>query len=97
GKRVPNLHHLDGLYLVADAKHRQFAAKTISTAFLRARRISELIWERNPPSFHEIRSLSARLYTDEKGRDYAQKLLGHKSATMTDKYRDVRGAEWMEV
>ncbi|MGX8939594.1 phage integrase Arm DNA-binding domain-containing protein [Symbiopectobacterium sp. Eva_TO] len=84
-------------HIVADAKYKQFAAKTISSAFREARKASGLIWERNPPSFHEIRSLSARLYTDEKGRDYAQKLLGHKSATMTDKYRDVRGAEWMEV
>ncbi|WP_083764713.1 tyrosine-type recombinase/integrase [Sodalis glossinidius] len=56
-----------------------------------------LTWERNPPPFHEIRSLAARLYTDEKGRDYAQKLLGHKSSEMTDKYRDVRGSEWAEI
>ncbi|MGL9722007.1 phage integrase Arm DNA-binding domain-containing protein [Symbiopectobacterium sp.] len=84
-------------HIVADAKHQQFAAKTVSTAFLKARRISGLIWERNPPSFYEIRSLSARLYTDEKGKDYAQKLLGHKSSEMTDKYRDVRGAEWAEI
>ncbi|MGG2143847.1 hypothetical protein [Symbiopectobacterium sp. RP] len=36
-------------------------------------------------------------YTEEKGKDYAQKLLAHKSSDMTDKYRDVRGAEWTEI
>ncbi|QZN96342.1 tyrosine-type recombinase/integrase [Symbiopectobacterium purcellii] len=84
-------------HIVANTKYKQFAAKTISAAFLKARRISGLTWERKPPSFHEIRSLAARLYTDEKGRDYAQKLLGHKSSEMTDKYRNVRGAEWTEI
>ncbi|WP_440864599.1 tyrosine-type recombinase/integrase [Symbiopectobacterium purcellii] len=84
-------------HIVANAKYKQFAAKTISAAFLKARRISGLIWERKPPSFHEIRSLSARLYTDEKGKEYAQKLLGHKSSAMTDRYRDDRGAEWKQI
>ncbi|WP_440867394.1 tyrosine-type recombinase/integrase [Symbiopectobacterium purcellii] len=68
-----------------------------SPAFREARNASGLTWERNAPSFHEIRSLAARLYTDEKGKDYAQKLLGHKSSEMTDKYRNVRGAEWTEI
>jgi len=48
-----------------------------------------------PPSFHEMRSLAARLHTAE-GRN-AQALLGHKSSKMTDVYRDSRGAEWIEV
>ena len=50
---------------------------------------------RQPPSFHEQRSLAARLRKLE-GRD-AQKLLGHRSATMTDLYPDSRGAEWIDV
>lgn len=49
----------------------------------------------HPPSFHEMRSLSARLHAAE-GRD-PQKLLGHKSSAMTDMYRDSRGSEWIEV
>lgn len=49
----------------------------------------------HPPSFHEMRSLSARLHAAE-GRD-PQKLLGHKSAAMTDLYRDSRGTEWIDV
>jgi integrase len=48
-----------------------------------------------PPSFHEIRSLATRLY-DKEGVD-TQALLGHRSASMTAAYRDVRGAEWVEV
>lgn len=49
----------------------------------------------NPPTFHEQRSLAARLHAAE-GRD-PQLLLGHKSAKMTDIYRDSRGAEWIDV
>lgn len=52
---------------------------------------------REPPSFHEIRSLAARLYTEEYGPDFAQALLGHKSEKMTLLYRDVRGREWTEI
>ncbi|MGL9751466.1 MAG: phage integrase Arm DNA-binding domain-containing protein [Symbiopectobacterium sp.] len=84
-------------HIVADEKHSMFARKTISEAFMKARCASGLTWNGTAPSFHEIRSLAARLYTEEKGKDYAQKLLGHKSSEMTDKYRDVRGAEWTEI
>jgi enterobacteria phage integrase len=49
------------------------------------------------PSFHEIRSLAIRLYSDEYGAEFAQALVGHKSAEMTALYRDSRGKEWTEV
>lgn len=49
----------------------------------------------NPPTFHEMRSLAARLHSAE-GRD-AQKLLGHKSAAMTEVYKDGRGTGWIDV
>ncbi|WP_267880296.1 tyrosine-type recombinase/integrase [Cupriavidus metallidurans] len=52
---------------------------------------------RTPPSFHEIRSLAAHLYSEEYGPEFAQALLGHKSAAMTALYRDSRGREWAEV
>jgi integrase len=52
---------------------------------------------KTPTSFHEIRSLSARLFTKEYGAAVAQAILGHKSSKMTDVYRDSRGSEWMEV
>lgn len=70
---------------------------TLSGFFAEARDLSGLCWPegKTPPSFHELRSLSARLYT-EQGIN-AQALLGHKSADMTAIYRDTRGAEWIEV
>ncbi|RJF58901.1 integrase [Serratia inhibens] len=48
-----------------------------------------------PPTFHEIRSLSGRLYEKERGRHFAQKLLGHTSETMTLKYLNTRGKEYV--
>lgn len=50
------------------------------------------------PSLHEVRSLSARLYT-EQGID-VQTLLGHKNAEMTAVYQDDRGLsahQWKRV
>lgn len=44
----------------------------------------------NPPTIHEIRSLSARLYKDKYGEEFAQALLGHKSAKMAALYQDER-------
>jgi len=52
---------------------------------------------KTPPSLHEVRSLAARLYTEQYGEKFAQALLGHKSSSMTDLYRDVRGREWTEI
>ena len=51
---------------------------------------------RTPITFHEIRSLAERLYRDEFGPGFAQAILGHKNAAMTDKYNDLRG-EWKAV
>jgi enterobacteria phage integrase len=70
-----------------------------SKAFQRARERTDLTWpdDRLPPSLHEIRSLSLRLYRDAFGRDFAQALAGHKDGSTTDIYTDVRGAEWIEV
>lgn len=50
---------------------------------------------RRPPSFHELRSLSIRLYKAQ-GYD-PQALAGHKDAATTAIYADSRGAEWVEV
>jgi enterobacteria phage integrase len=48
---------------------------------------------RQRPSFHEIRSLGARLY-EARGMD-PQTLLGHKSRQMTEVYLDSRREEWL--
>jgi integrase len=67
---------------------------TISKGFKVARNESGLTWD-NPPSLHEIRSLSARLYKDQ-GID-PQSLLGHKDAKTTALYVDSKGTEWISV
>lgn len=73
-------------------------APMISMAFQRAREQAkiEATAGRTPPSFHEIRSLSERLYREEFGADFAQAMLGHKSAQMTSKYDDLRGG-WKTI
>ncbi|HCR3771654.1 TPA: tyrosine-type recombinase/integrase, partial [Proteus mirabilis] len=67
-------------------------AQSIRKAFLQS-----LPQKDNMPTFHEIRSLSARLYEDEKGAEFAKKILGHKSMQMTDRYLDNRGSDYIEL
>lgn len=72
----------------------QVSTKTLTSTFKKARDKSCLEWnEGTAPTFHEQRSLSERLYR-EQGID-TQKLLGHKSKKMTDKYNDDRGKDWL--
>ncbi len=72
----------------------QVSTKTLTSTFKKARDKSSLEWdEGTAPTFHEQRSLSERLYR-EQGID-TQKLLGHKSKKMTDKYNDDRGKDWL--
>ncbi|QCJ70484.1 integrase [Providencia heimbachae] len=74
----------------------QVPAGTLTATFKKARDKSGLDWaEGSAPSFHEQRSLSERLYRNQ-GVD-TQKLLGHKSQKMTDKYNDDRGKEWQII
>jgi integrase len=79
---------------------QRVSADKITRGFQEARDATPgLKWDagRTPASFHEIRSLAARLYSEQYDADFAQALLGHKSSMMTSLYRDVRGAEWTEV
>lgn len=73
-----------------DAVHKD----TISRGFARARRAAGLN-SPSAPTFHEIRSLSERLYAAQ-GVD-TQALLGHRDPRTTALYKDVRGAEWIKV
>lgn len=74
----------------------QVSANTLTTAFKKAREKCGIKWEQGTaPTFHEQRSLSERLYR-EQGLD-TQKLLGHKSRKMTDRYNDDRGKDWIIV
>lgn len=72
------------------------SASSITTTFKKARNHCGIIWaEGAAPTFHEQRSLSERLYRKQ-GVD-TQKLLGHKTQKMTDRYNDDRGKEWIIV
>ncbi len=64
-----------------------------------ARRSEIPLWrqDKEPPTFHELRSLSLRLHTARHGKDFAQALAGHKDARTTDTYRDIRGSEWVKI
>lgn len=71
----------------------------ISKEFAAARERAGIIPQdgKEPPSFHEIRSLAGRLYEKEYGAAFAQKLFGHKSASTTAVYIDARGSDWIDV
>ncbi|EOF8196380.1 tyrosine-type recombinase/integrase [Yersinia enterocolitica] len=72
-------------------------ADSLTKAFVKALKATDLVYEISPPSFHEIRSLASRLYEAEYGKEFAQKLLGHKSMKMTNVYLDSRKNEWVEI
>jgi len=69
----------------------------ITQAFSEARELSKIKFGSNPPTFHEIRSLASRLYEVGNGDEFAQRLLGHKNLSMTKKYLDSRGQEFVMV
>jgi len=52
---------------------------------------------RTPPTFHEIRSLAERLFKAEFGAAFAQSMMGHKNASMTAKYDDMRGQGYQVI
>lgn len=91
------LHHIrsNGKVRPGDA----IGIDSITRGFMLARDKAEITWEegKTPATFHEIRSLAARLYTEQYGSAFAQAILGHKTASMTEMYRDSRGAEWIEI
>lgn len=70
---------------------------TLSKAFANeVARLPNADWgENNPPTFHEIRSLSERLYNAQ-GNIHTQDLLGHRDPRSTQLYHDARGA-WVTV
>ncbi|SUW63436.1 site-specific recombinase XerC [Buttiauxella sp. BIGb0552] len=69
----------------------------LTQAFAEVRNASGISFGANPPAFHEMRSLASREYEKEYSEDFAQRLLGHKNLTMTKKYLDSRGAEYVMV
>lgn len=69
----------------------------LTKKFVAARKLSGETFSDTPPTFHEIRSLSGRLYEAAYGKEFAQKLFGHKSEKMTKKYLDKRQKEYVMI
>ncbi len=90
------VHHVEKMGLAKPGD--KIPAGGLSEAFQRAREKAGIVAAegRTPPTFHEIRSLAERLCREEFGAAFAQSILGHKNAAMTDKYDDLRGG-WMTV
>ncbi|WP_074168097.1 tyrosine-type recombinase/integrase [Candidatus Arsenophonus triatominarum] len=92
---LEKINHETDFVITKDKK--QITVTRISNEFAKFRDKAKLAWEGSPPTFHEIRSLSARLYTEKNGSEFTRKLLGHKSAEMTAKYQDDRNNSWIEI
>lgn len=92
-------HDTDLLLRTKARPARQLAAATITNRFWTARKAAcPHDGPGTPPTFHEIRSLSERLYR-EQGIN-TQILLGHTTQQMTDLYNNDRGLsahEWKYV
>lgn len=74
----------------------KISPQSLTIAFQEAMQQLPIDWDgKTPPTFHELRSLAARLYEAQGGVD-PQHLLGHKSASTTAIYTDARG-EWIKV
>jgi enterobacteria phage integrase len=75
---------------------REIRPSTISSSFTDAVQALGIDWgDKTPPTFHEIRSLSARLYGAQGVN--TQVLLGHSRAETTAIYLNSRGQEWSTV
>lgn len=88
-----------GESLIRRKSGKALCLASLSARFEEAREGAGLAWKTgNPPSLHECRSLSERLYRDQ-GID-TRILLGHKHQAMTDAYNDDRGlsaGKWLTL
>lgn len=89
------IHHTErrGRHLAG----RPVSLKMITDEFTATLKALELRFEgKDPPTFHEIRGLAARLYKAQ-GNVSRKDLLGHTNEQTTELYEDPRGAEWITV
>ena len=96
---VVSTYFLHAPRIRGNRKHQTIDLGTISRAFAECRKLAGITWTegKRPPSFHEIRSLAIREYKKKFGKEFGQAIAGHKNASTTELYCDVRGAEWVEV
>jgi len=86
-----NKYAASGETFIRRASGKQLVCASLSARFEEAREGAELNWgDEVPPSLHECRSLSERLYRAQ-GVD-TRILLGHKHQSMTDVYNDERSS-----
>lgn len=88
---------LRGDTVISSTRNMPLSSGTVSRYFMRARKASGLSFGDDPPTFHELRSLSARQYEKQVSDKFAKHLLGHKSDSMASQYRDDRGREWNKL
>jgi integrase len=88
---------LKGDTVISSTRNMPLSSGTVSRYFMRARKASGLSFGDSPPTFHELRSLSAREYEKQVSDKFSQHLLGHKSDSMAAQYRDDRGREWNKL
>lgn len=82
---------------VARKHHTQVLPEQISRAFADAREAAGIVGK-NPPTFHEIRSLGGALLRDRGWTlPQVQALMGHASEGMTKHYMQGHDAPWVEV
>jgi len=91
------IHYQEGRF--SSKRGKPVSRISFQREFLRARESAaiEIPEGATPTTFHEIRSLAARLHSEKNSEKFAQMLLGHRSAAMTELYKDVRGQQWIEV
>ena len=87
------LHHIKHAGMAKPGA--QVRVKSLSNEFRIALQATGLEWEKEPPSFHEMRSLSEREYKAQ-GID-TKTLLGHTRQSTTDGYHDSRGDFWVTL
>jgi enterobacteria phage integrase len=68
--------------IIYSTRREPLSSGTVSRYFMRARKASGISFDGEPPTFHELRSLSDRLYKAQTGKRFAKNLLGHKSESM---------------
>ena len=68
--------------VISSTRNMLLSSGTVSRYFMRARKASGLSFGDSPPTFHELRSLSAREYEKQVSDNFAQHLLGHKAGSM---------------
>lgn len=76
---------------------QQIWIDTLSKRFAETLERLKLDWgDKDPSTFHEIRSLSERLYSEQGGVN-TQELLGHNDPETTAMYHDDRGLDWVRI